>query len=226
VSVSIPYALPLPVVALNYTVRLSPGRGMSAVGPAVVKVPDGSFFMSGDAHFTYSINPGWAADEALPVGSLLFAVAFILLAFHKVEEEPEEEEQVTGRLGDAIKAFEERLALVNSSMEEIGSKQSSKADLDRVKGDLDLLKSRALQRLNEVRQTAESKRYTDLLAQIQDAEREEDRATKDLLNLYEQYYGKRMREETFQRLLPNYKKRLGSTVNHLSDLLNLAQKEG
>ena len=35
-----------------------------------------------------------------------------------------------------------------------------------------------------------------------------------------------MREDTFKRLLPSYKRRLASATNHLSDLLNLAQREG
>jgi len=45
------------------------------------------------------------------------------------------------------------------------------------------------------------------------------------LNLYEQYYTRRMRQETFEKLLPSYRKRLESALNQLSDQLNLTQRE-
>ena len=74
--------------------------------------------------------------------------------------------------------------------------------LHKIRNELDSLKSRATNRLNEVRQAADSQRYLDLLNQLQEAEREEDRAAKDLLNLYDQYQSKRMREETFKQAPP------------------------
>jgi predicted nucleic acid-binding Zn-ribbon protein len=102
----------------------------------------------------------------------------------------------------------------------------SRVEFNKIRNEIDSLKTRSINRLNEIKQTAGSKRFLELLNEIQDAEREEDRAAKDLLNLYDQYHSRRMREDTFRRLLPNYRKRWDAVTNHLSDLLNMAQKEG
>ena len=130
---------------------------------------------------------------------------------------------------DMIKAMEEKISLFQQFQTDMAQKSQgtvTRNDFNKIRNELEALKVRAMGRLNAVRQAAESQRYMDLLNQLQEAEREEDRAAKDLLNLYDQYQSKRMREETFKRLLPSYKKRLDSATNHLSDLLNLAQREG
>lgn len=234
VTVTIPYNLPIKAVIQNYTVALLLPNGMHAVGPGRDVVTNATPLLKGTVELQYNVNPGWAASQAVPVATLLFAAAFIALAFRKSktvskEEEEEEDEEVSTRLADLIKALEEKISLIQQFQSDMSQKSQgtvSRNDFYKIKNELDSLKTRATNSLNSVRQAAPSQRYADLLNQLQEAEREEDRAAKDLLNLYDQYQSKRMREETFKRLLPNYKKRLDSSTNHVSDLLNLAQREG
>jgi hypothetical protein len=87
------------------------------------------------------------------------------------------------------------------------------------------LRSRAIQRLNEMKQVLGSGRQYDVLTRVAEAEKEEDRAFRDLLNLYMQYHGNRMNDETFKRLQPTYRKRVDSAINHLSDLLHETKTE-
>jgi len=61
--------------------------------------------------------------------------------------------------------------------------------------------------------------------QIQTTEREVDRAAKDKLNLYQQYHLKQMRKEVFDRLLPQYTRRLERALNQLTDELHTVQRE-
>lgn len=237
VSVALPYILPIDALVQNYTVRVQPPDGVSSVGQAIVHVSDASPITPGSVTVAYRINAGWGADEAVPVASLFSAAVFILLIVRgssTVSEEESEEEGEEGKketstkLADLIKALEDKLAVVEESVSRIADKRPgtvTRAEFVKIKTELDSLKSRAFHRLNEAKQATESKRLLDVLNQIQEAERDEDRAAKDLLNLYEQYQGKKMREETFQRLLPNYRKRLSSATNRVSDLLNMAQKE-
>ncbi|HEV2226030.1 MAG TPA: hypothetical protein VGR56_04405, partial [Nitrososphaerales archaeon] len=100
-----------------------------------------------------------------------------------------------------------------------------KAYFDELRGRLDTFRSRALQRLNEVRQKAASQRFAEVVGQIQVTEREVERAAKDKLNLYQQYYLKQMRKEVYDRLLPQYTKRLERALNQLSDELHTVQRE-
>jgi hypothetical protein len=233
VTVAIPHSPPVNGVVGTFVIQSSLPPGMISTNSSIIQLSDATPIDSGTTTYRYSLSLAWGAGQAVPIASVIFAVAFIgLLAYRQTPKEPEkeEEEQESGaeRLLDATKAFEDKLALVTQSLDQLASKQPGtmgKTDFDKMKAELDGLKSRALQRLNEVKQAAGPGRYFDLLAQIQDAAREEDRAAKDLINLYEQYQTRRMREDTFQKLLPSYRRRLNGAINRLSDLLNAAQKE-
>lgn len=234
VSVSLPYTLPLDAVVGTYKVTSQLPSGMHPVGASETVMNDASPIGQGVVTVGYTVSTGWGADQAIPAASLVFAASFIVIALRRPEEveteEAEEEEQtVTGMLPDLIKGLEDKVALFGQFQTEVAGKSQggmSRADIDKVRNEIDSLKTRAINRLNEIRQTGGSKHFVELLSQIQDAEREEDRSAKDLLNLYDQYHSRRMREETFRRLLPNYRKRWDASTNRLSDLLNLAQREG
>jgi hypothetical protein len=237
VSVVLPYILPIQTLVLNYTVRLQSPDGVSGVGQSLVHISDVSPITPGSVTLAYRINTGWGADQVVPAASLFFAAIFIILLIRGTSTVSEEESEELGedekketstKLADVIKALEDKLAVVDEAVTRIASKAPgtvTRAEFVKIKSELDSLKNRAFHRLNEAKQVTESKRLLDVLNQIQEAERDEDRASKDLLNLYEQYQGRKMHEETFQRLLPNYRKRLSSATNRLSDLLNMAQKE-
>ncbi|MDA4114655.1 MAG: hypothetical protein OK474_11475 [Thaumarchaeota archaeon] len=234
VTVTLPYTLPIQSIAENYTVNVLLPSGMHPVGVTMTSVANATSLSPGPVTVSYSVSTGWAADQAVPVASLLFAAAFIVLALKRPEAEgkekdEEEEERVTDMLPDLIKGLEDKIALFSQFQISVAGKAQgavSRAQFSKIRNEIDALKTRSINRLNEIKQTAGSKRFLELLNEIQEAEREEDRAAKDLLNLYDQYHSRRMREETFRRLLPNYRKRWDAATNHLSDLLNMAQKEG
>jgi hypothetical protein len=230
VSVSIPRTPPIASPVDVYTLTMSLPSGLLATQLQTSVVKDASLLTQGTTNFGYSITLGWASDRAIPAASVIFFAALIglLISSEKTEETEEEEVGMSEHASDMVKAFEAKTDLINTMFEEIQKEEQSnlnKAYFDDLRSRLDTFRSRALQRLNEAKQKSATKKFLGLLNQLHDAEREVDMASKDMLNLYEQYYMKRMREETFLKLQPNYKKRLGGAVNHLSDLLNVAQRE-
>lgn len=230
VNVNVPFAPPLPTPVDVYTMRMSLPNGIAAASGQTVVVKDASPLAQGTTQFAYSITLGWASDRAIPAASVVFFVALVGLFFsaQKTEETGEEEVTTSGQISGMVKAFEEKTDLINTMFQEIRKESPanlSKASFDERRSRLDAFRSRALQRLNEVKQKTGTRKFSELLAQLHDSEREVDRASKDVLNLYEQYYLQRMRQETFEKLEPSYKKRLAGAVNHQSDLLNLAQRE-
>jgi hypothetical protein len=224
-------APPIAAFVNSYSFGLSLPHGVTAVqgGPqTLTKVQP---LQAGTAAFSYSLSVGWAVDGGVPAASSLFVI-FLLAHFaarmRKAPEEEKEEETSTVRATDMVKAFEEKTSLINGLFEEIPKadpNQISKAYFDELRGRLDIFRSRALQRLNEMKQKSTTQKFFDLLGQIHETERELDRAAKDMLNLYEQFYTRRMRQEVFERLLPNYRRRLDKALDRLSDELNTAQRE-
>ena len=235
VRVDLPLTPPIaaPVDAFALSMSLPNGLRATQAQPRVVQ--NATPITPGQQTFAYTLTLGWASDRAIPAASVIF-VAALFAFFVSVErqegEEAEGEEKekggVTADIPDMIKAFEEKVDIVNTMLREVPTEDPNnlnKAYFVDLRSRMDTFRSRALQRLNDAKQKSTSQRFSERLTRIHDVEREVDRATRDILNLYEQYYMKRMRQETFEKLLPSYRKRLEAALNQLSDQLNLAQRE-
>jgi hypothetical protein len=228
VTLTIPYKPLIGALVSNYSIILAPSKGIITSGPTSVNDLTVTPLTPGNVKFTYTVSVGWAADQALPAGILVFAVAFAMFAIQRPSAAGEEGERAIRKTSDVLRAFDEKTGLETTYMEEFASAPKgsiSKAQFDRMRNEVSELRSRAIQRLNEMKQVLGSGRQYDVLTRVAEAEKEEDRAFKDLLNLYMQYHGNRMNEETFKRLQPNYRKRVDASINRLSDLLHETKTE-
>jgi hypothetical protein len=227
VKVTVPYKPFLAAAVSNYTIDLAAAKGVSPSGQTVVH-QDVTPLSTGSAVFTYTVSVGWAADQALPAGLLVFAVAFAMFAIQRPSSGEEEEVKSIRKTSDVLRAFDEKTGLEATYLQQFASATKgsiSKTEFDRMRNEVSELRSRAIQRLNEMKNALGSGRQYDALTRVAEAEKEEDRAFRDLLNLYMQYHGNRMNEETFKRLQPNYRKRVDSAINRLSDLLHEMKTE-
>ncbi|MDG6968520.1 MAG: hypothetical protein JRN50_03580, partial [Nitrososphaerota archaeon] len=233
VTLSIPEAPPVKAFIGSYSILLSlpqgarqaaaPPGGLGAVTP----------WQGGEATISYAITAGWFLDGGVPMASVVFILLLIgLFAVRTTaspgEEEEEEEETSSELASGMITAFDEKTNVINGLWPEIDGKDPNEFDrayFDELRGRLDSLRSKALQRLNETRQKSASQKFSEVVNQIQVTEREVDRAAKDKLNLYQQYHLRQMRKEVFDRLLPQYSKRLERALNQLSDELHTVQRE-
>ena len=236
VTVKVPEAPPVEAFVDSYTISLTLPQGASASqsAPTTLGTPGSPVtpWQSGEAKFTYGLSLGWAINAGIPAASVIFLLLLLGLFVSRTTtaqvEEEEEEETSTELASDMINAFDEKTTLINGLWPEIEGKDPNevgKAYFDELRGRLDTFRSRALQRLNEVKQKSSSQRFSEVVNQIQITEKEVDRAAKDKLNLYQQYYLKQMRKEVYDRLLPQYTKRLERALNQLSDELHTVQRE-
>ncbi|MDA4118087.1 MAG: hypothetical protein OK455_07065 [Thaumarchaeota archaeon] len=228
VKIVVPFTPMIAAPVNNYTIVLAPAKGVSPTNGTVIKDKSVTPLTQGSASFSYSVNIGWAADQAVPAAALIFAVAFALFAIQKPRSEGEEVERKERNISDVLEAFEEKTGLETQYIGELASKPKgsvSRASFERMKNEVSELRGRAIQRLTEMKQDLGPGKQFDSLTRVAEAEREEDRAFRDLLNLYSQYHGNRMNEETFRKLLPNYKRRVDTAINKLSDLLHETQSE-
>jgi len=230
VKVTIPNTPFIGAAVANYTIRLAPAKGVSPIGTASFENKGATPLATGNVELSYSVSVGWAADQAVPAAALIFAVVFAMFAIQRpsAREKGEEEEKKSLETADVLKAFEDKTGLEKQYMEKLSSATKGsigRAEFDRMRNEVNDLRGRAIQRFNELRKDLGSGKQFDILTRVGEAEKEEDRAFRDLLNLYLQYHGSRMNEETFKRLQPNYRKRAESAVNRLSDLLHEVQTE-
>ncbi len=233
ITLDLPTTPPIAAFVDSYVVGFSLPVGVRVVQgppPASSNVAPAPW-MTGSLKMSYGLSVGWAVDQSIPAASAIFIFLLIGLFVSKSsmsKEEETEEESSTESASAMIRAFDEKTSLINGIWPEVSGadpNELNRAYFDEIRGRLDAFRSRALQRLNEVKQKLTTPKFFDLLNQIHTTEREVDRATKDKLNLYEQYYTKRMRKEVFDRLLPQYSKRLEKALNQLSDELHVVQRE-
>jgi len=232
VAVNVPESPPVNAFIDSYSISLSLPQGATASQSAPVMLTGVTPWQAGQAKLAYGLSLGWAIDGAVPLASVVFVLLLIGLFVVRTTpaevQESEEEESSTELASAMIKAFDEKTNLINSLWPEIESKdpnELNKEYFDEIRGRLDSFRSRALQRLNEVKQKSTSQRFFEVVNQMQTTEREVDRAAKDKLNLYQQYYMRQMRKEVYERLLPQYTKRLERALNQLSDELHNVQRE-
>lgn len=231
VTMNIPLTAPIRAFVDSYSIKVSVPTGVKVTQGAPQPMTNLTPWQGGRTALGYDLTPGWGIETAVPGASVIFVLLLLGLFVSRAtltEEEETEEESSTERTSDLIKAFEEKTTLINGLWPEITAKdvnELNKEYFNELRGRLDAFRSRALQRLNEVKQKATTQKFSELLNQIQATEREVDRAAKDKLNLYDQFYMNRMRKEVFDRLLPQYTKRLEKALNQLSDELHLVQRE-
>lgn len=233
ITLDLPTTSPIAAFVNSYVVGFSLPVGVKVVqGPPLpFSNVDPAPWETGSFAMSYGLSVGWAVDQGIPTASAIFVLLLIGLFVSRTsmtQEEETEEESSTESASAMIKAFDEKTSLINGLWPDVAAadpNELNKTYFDEIRVRLDTFRSRALQRLNEVRQKSTTQKFFDLLNQIHTTEREVDKATKDKLNLYEQYYTRRMRKEVFDRLLPQYSKRLEKALNQLSDELHVVQRE-
>jgi hypothetical protein len=232
VTLKIPHTPPIGAFVDSYTIDLSLPQGTTSSGSTTANQGAVTPWQTGETTFAYGLSVGWPIDAGIPLAAIVFFLLLIgLFAARTTQteaEEEEEEESSSELAASMIKTFDEKTDLINSLWSEIAAKDPTELDkeyFDELRGRLDSFRTRALQRLNEVKQKSTSQKFFEVVNQIHVTEREVDRATKDKLNLYQQYYMRQMRKEVFDRLLPQYTKRLERALNQLSDELHSVQRE-
>lgn len=232
VSLNVPKTPPVNAFIDSYVISLSLPQGASASQSTPATLTNVSPWQKGTTDFAYGLSVGWVVNAGVPGASLVFVLLLIGLFASRTttaEAEEEEEEETSSELAsDMINAFDEKTNLINALWSEISAKDPNEVDrayFDELRGRLDSFRSKALQRLNEVKQKSASQRFSEVVNQIQATEREVDRAAKDKLNLYQQFYLRQMRKEVYDRLLPQYTKRLEKALNQLTDELHTVQRE-
>jgi hypothetical protein len=235
VTVNIPESPPVKAFVDRYTISLSLPQGAREVQGGPSALTNVTPWQLGKATLAYSLSASWFLQSGIPLASVVFVLVLIGLfasrtttADAEAEGEEEEEESSTEQAFNMIKAFDDKTDLINGLWAEIESRDPNEMDkeyFDELRGRLDTFRSRALQRLNEVKQKSTSQKFFDVVNQIQVTEREVDRAAKDKLNLHQQYHLRQMRKEVYDRLLPQYTKRLEKAMNQLSDELHTVQRE-
>ena len=172
-----------------------------------------------NVNLSYRIGVASSYAEALPLAGLLFLGVFVAgLAFRPKSKETED---VSSSFDALIKTLEDKVSGTNEILSELKSRGSSatRNDLALARSRVDDLRVKTNSRVGSLRAQLVLPNPTIQagLNEIVGQDREFDRIIRDILNNYDQFISKRLKEEAFVRAQQNNEHRLQNRTNNMLD---------
>ncbi len=218
---SIPETVPVNAIVDLYKASFSIPSGYTVISPAPSTVTLVNTSGSGASiNLSYRSGVGSAYSFMLPISGIAFVGVFIAALVFKPRGGKREEE-IEGTLTSLIKAAEDKVSGTNDILTELKATGASvtKNDLTTARVRIEELRSKSSGRFGSIRTELVSA-GTSAQAALSDVaadDREFDRAVRDLLNTYDQYISKRMKQDSFAKAQQNNERRIQRITNTLLD---------
>jgi hypothetical protein len=229
-TVKIPMTPPVSL-ADSYSIQISVPNGYIQYTPNSGTYSYVGQGLSGTYNASFRPGLAWASSSALPIASgfAFFAFLAALLVAGPAKRAEEEAAEIPKKLGGLIKVYEDKISGNLEILNEFRGKkigEVSRASLEDARRRMDELRNRTSNRVNELRASiAVRPELGRLFNNLTNADREYDRSARDVLSIHEQYFTRRVREETYAKLLTDRTRRLERTTAALTDAVNSFQRE-
>ncbi|MCP8309120.1 MAG: hypothetical protein H3Z54_10585 [archaeon] len=228
-ELSLPLKTPIDGVVYNYTVKVILPEGFFAYSKTEESKVNASS-LDGEQKIDFRLGLAWASKDIMPIASFIFIVtlvAFIIVGKPFIKEELKE---IAIRAREYIESFEEKITATKELIDLYKKRQSSQISKIEFKTTQRLLeerRSKATIKINELRPKLISLQPSlqEHLSRIGDLHRDYDRAVKELINLYEQLFTKKVRAEAFDRLLPVHQRRVDEARESLLNSIDTLRRE-
>jgi hypothetical protein len=225
---NIPLSAPINAIVDKFKITYNIPSGFVAIeAPQPIDLTN-TVGESGNTTLAYRAGVGSAYVFVLPLATMLFLAVFVAALVFKPRGEKKGEEIET-TLSSLIKSVEDKVSGTNDILSELKSKGSSvtKIDLSTARTRIEDLRSKSSGRFASIRTELGSTGSASAAAlnQVATDDREFDRAVKDLLNSYDQFISKRMKQESFARTQQNNERRIQRITNSLLDGLQNLRRE-
>ncbi len=184
-----------------------------------------------DDKVSISIRFGWvwASNAIMPIANIIFIFSF-LISLYLTSIKLTGEKIEAKLIDDLITNFEEKLSSIGELIHSLRDKSIthiSKADIERVKKDIDAINSKVASRINEIKSGLISKmpEMQALISKLINADRAYDRTIKEFINLYERYIASRIGKEAMSRLILSHEKNIREATDQLLSLLDEIKRE-
>lgn len=229
-ALAVPLSSPVKGFIRNYNVSVNLPPGFTLVSPLTgYSRLNASIFDDGTLAVNFRPGLGWASGDVIPFASGIFIVSLGVLLLTQ-RGRGKEVKEAPKKIGEFIRAHEEKTTATAALLDELarkGIERVGRQEIDDTRRTLEEVRAKSASRSSELRPglLAAKPGLERLLNEIASIDREYDRATRDLFNVLEQYYLRRMKKETFERMLPGHQKRVERLASNLAELLNSIQRE-
>ena len=218
-QIDIPTVAPVSGLVDFYQITSSLVSGVVTKGAPISLSGYNTTTIGSNVNLSYRIGVASSYAEALPLAGLLFLGVFVAgLAFRPKSKETED---VSSSFDALIKTLEDKVSGTNEILSELKSRGSSatRNDLALARSRVDDLRVKTNSRVGSLRAQLVLPNPTIQagLNEIVGQDREFDRIIRDILNNYDQFISKRLKEEAFVRAQQNNEHRLQNRTNNMLD---------
>lgn len=228
-SVNIPATPAVSAVIDKYKVSVTTSSGIvfaSGTSPPSINVANTTGVLS-PISFGYRLGVASAYGSAMPIAALIFIAVFGMTLVFRPRKSTEE--GAVDTLDSLIRLAEDKASGTNDILSELKSKRVSisRNDVITARSRIEELRNKTSSRLGVLRSQLSSTSVTlqSGLNQIASNDREFDRIVRDELNSYDQFVSKKMKEDTFGRVIQSYDRRLQQVTNAYLDSVHDLREE-
>ena len=228
-ELSLPLNSPIDGVVYDYTVKVTLPEGFFAHSKTEESILNASP-LEGEQRIEIRLGSAWASKEIMPVASFIFIatlIAFIIVEKPFIKEELRE---IVIKTREYIESFEEKITATKELIDLYGKRKSeriSKVEFKMTQQLLEERRNKATIKINELRPKLISLQPSlqKPLSEISDLHRDYDRVVRELINLYEQVFTKKVKVEVFDRLLPVQQRRVDEARERLLNSIDVLRRE-
>ncbi len=226
--VSIPTSSPINAIIDRLEISTSTVSGITISGGDLSRTAyNTTTIPGGPAVFTYHLGIASAFGAALPIAGLMFIGVFIGAVVFRPRLKSKEDSDTTF---DALtKAVEDKVSSTNEILSELKARGSavSRNELSVARTRIDDFRIKTNSKIASLRAqlTASTVAIQTGFNEVLASDRDFDRVVRDILNNYDQFITRKMKEETFQRLQQSNERRLQNITNALLDRIHDLREE-
>ncbi len=226
---SLPLKSPIDGVVYDYTMEIILPEGFFAFSETKKSIANASP-LGGEQMLEIRLGLAWASKEIMPIASLFFIATLMAFIIVKRPFFKEELREIVIRTGEYVESFEEKITANKELIDLYGKRQSDQISKIEFKATQQLLEERrnkATFKINELRPklTSIQPSLQKPLLEISDLHRDYDRVFRELINLHDQVFTKKVKIEVFGKLLPVQKRRVDEAREKLVNSVDMLRRE-
>lgn len=231
VKLKIPNKLPIDTIIDNYVLKLKLPKGFVAIDyePLIIKnASKVNELEKEEIVYSYKISPAWAAEDAFPIATFIFLACFAFIYAFRFRGE--EEKKVEKVIIELSRAYEDKVETTNSVILDLIGREFegvSRRKLNEVRRRVEEIRSSTSAKITELSlsKLRASDEVRKLVSLVTTADKDFDKAVRDLIHLFDMYLSKRVKQDVVQKLLKEQRKRLQNISSNFLERLRLLRRE-
>jgi hypothetical protein len=224
--VDVPAASPISALIGQYTISSVASSGVVFTSSHPTLTGTNTTTLGGNLQLTYRMGIGSGFGAALPVAGVMFIAVFAAAVIFRPKKEESED---VGIFDAMVKDLEDKVSGTNDILSELKTKKLAvvRNDLTLARTRIEEFRQKSYSRLSTMRSQlpALTSSVQTQLNEVFANDREFDRVVREILNNYDQFISRKMKEDTFLRVQQSSERRMQQATNTLLDSVHDLREE-